>query len=208
MTSKTGGPAWAHLRPASRPLARPAGAAAAMRIRLQGHTDLLPCFLDPPNPLHFLRGGPPNSLSPRLCMVPSPFQLLHHSWARSIHLLLMGVTDRQTDSRHVDRHLCLSSRATHAVVVLPSPRFENRLHHVCIVWLGRSCHKLDGIPLGNQLLKWQYRKASSREERRLVLKAAKLVRGGEGTEQRQGSRGCWRVVGRGRSSWRKGRQGM
>ena len=52
-------------------------------------------------------------LSPRLCMVPSPFQLLHHSWARSIHLLLMGVTDRQTDMRpppKTRRRIC---HATH-----------------------------------------------------------------------------------------------
>ena len=45
-----------------------------------------------------------HSLSPRLCMVPSPFQLLHHSWARSIHLLLMGVTDRQTDRQEHPLH--------------------------------------------------------------------------------------------------------
>ena len=41
-------------------------------------------------------------LSPRLCMVPSPFQLLHHSWARRIHSFAPygcnRQTDRQTDS--------------------------------------------------------------------------------------------------------------
>ncbi len=61
----------------------------------------------------------PPSLSPRLCMVPSPFQLLHHSWARSIHLLLMGVTDRQT-GRKAPNQLQLLARLEECSNPLPA----------------------------------------------------------------------------------------